>query len=265
MSTPTTVPGLDRDTAMRPDFPFGLASEASRTMADTATEPTPTDPGFDLLAMLAPSVGDDRQFRDWWDRAGHRGASPAVARAMWHALIETDVRHTLGAIRVPTLVLHRTDNAWTKADHSRYLARHIEGARLEMLPGADDLWWVGETDDLLCEIEEFLTGRRPAPESNRVWPRCYSPISSHRRSEQQRSGTGHGGNCWIATTRPCVASYSDAEAAKSRQPVTASWLPSSAPLERFAARARSEKQFDRWGSNCGSASTPVRSRSSATT
>ena len=87
---------------------------------------------------------------------------------MWHALVETDVRHILGAIHVPTLVLHRSDNGWTKAEHSRYLAGHIDGARLEMLRGADDLWWVGETDELLCEIEEFLTGRRPVLESNRV-------------------------------------------------------------------------------------------------
>jgi class 3 adenylate cyclase len=151
-----------------PDFPFGLTPQAWRTLVDTATEPNATDPGFDILAVLAPSVCDDRRFRDWWDRAGHRGASPAVARAMWHALVETDVRHTLGTIHVPTLVMHRRDNAWTDAEHSRYLADHIEGARLEMLPGGDDLWWVGETDELLCEIEEFLTGRRPAPESNRV-------------------------------------------------------------------------------------------------
>jgi class 3 adenylate cyclase len=151
-----------------PDFPFGLTPEASQTIVETATEPTSSDPDFDLLSILAPSVCDDHQFRDWWDRAGHRGASPAVARGMWHALVETDVRQTLSAIHVPTLVLHRSENAWTKVENSRYLADHIAEARLELLPGADDLWWVGDTEELLCEVEEFLTGRRTTPESNRV-------------------------------------------------------------------------------------------------
>jgi class 3 adenylate cyclase len=155
-------------TAWAADFPVGAVPEASRTAVDIVTDPTGTNSSFDLLSLLAPSVCEDRQFRGWWDRAGHRGASPAVARAMWRALVETDVRHTLGAIHVPTLVLQRSDNRWTKAEHSHYLASHIEGARLAMLPGADDLWWVGNTDELLCEIEEFLTGRRPALEPNRV-------------------------------------------------------------------------------------------------
>ncbi len=155
-------------TLWAPDFPFGLTPEAWQTIVETATEPTSSDPDFDLLSILAPSACDDRQFRDWWDRAGHRGASPAVARAMWHALVETDVRRTLAAIHVPTLVLHRSEDAWTSVEHSHYLADQIDGARLEVLPGADDLWWVGDTDELLCEVEEFVTGTRRAPGSDRV-------------------------------------------------------------------------------------------------
>jgi class 3 adenylate cyclase len=151
-----------------PDFVFGQRAEAWDSIVDTATDPRPDDASFELLELLAPSACGDPGFRDWWDRAGHRGASPAVARAMWRALVETDVRHTLPAIHVPCLVLHRADNAWTTANHSHYLAERIEGARLVTLPGADDLWWVGDTDALLDEVEEFLTGRRPAPDAHRV-------------------------------------------------------------------------------------------------
>lgn len=151
-----------------PDFVFGRRAEAWDTIADTTTNPSPGDASFDLLALLAPSVCDDLGFRDWWDRAGHRGASPGVARAMWRALVQTDVRRALPAIHVPCLVLHRADNAWTAAEHGRYLAERIEGATLVTLPGADDLWWVGDTDALGCEVEEFLTGRRPAPDPDRV-------------------------------------------------------------------------------------------------
>jgi class 3 adenylate cyclase len=69
---------------------------------------------------------------------------------------------------VPTLILHRRDDASWRAPHGRYLAEHIPGARYVELPGADDLYWVGDTDQMLDEIEEFVTGARPAPSTDRV-------------------------------------------------------------------------------------------------
>jgi class 3 adenylate cyclase len=71
-------------------------------------------------------------------------------------------------VQVPTLVLHRRDNAMFRAEHGRYLAEHIPGAKYVELPGADDLYWVGDTDTMLDEIEEFVTGVRPGPSTDRV-------------------------------------------------------------------------------------------------
>jgi class 3 adenylate cyclase len=68
---------------------------------------------------------------------------------------------------MPTLILHRRDNALTRVGHSRYMAEHIVGAKYVELPGADDLYWVGDTEVLLDEIEEFLTGARRGPPSDR--------------------------------------------------------------------------------------------------
>jgi class 3 adenylate cyclase len=50
----------------------------------------------------------------------------------------------------------------------RYLADHIPGAKLVELDGADHLFWVGDADAILDEIEEFLTGLRRGPEPDRV-------------------------------------------------------------------------------------------------
>jgi class 3 adenylate cyclase len=73
-----------------------------------------------------------------------------------------DVRPLLDDLRVPTLVLHRTGDQFIDIGHSRLLARRIPGARLVELPGTDSLPMVGDTEALLGELEEFLTGNRGA-------------------------------------------------------------------------------------------------------
>ncbi|MGH8508329.1 MAG: alpha/beta hydrolase, partial [Gammaproteobacteria bacterium] len=72
------------------------------------------------------------------------------------------------AIGVPTLVLHRTGDQFTRIDHGRYLAEHIRGARFVELPGDDHLFYAGETEAMIAEIQQFLTGMRTVPEIDRV-------------------------------------------------------------------------------------------------
>jgi class 3 adenylate cyclase len=80
---------------------------------------------------------------------------------------EIDVRHVLPTIRVPTLVLHRTGDS-ISVDQGRYIAEQIPGAKYVELPGTDHLPAAGDFNALVDEIEEFLTGVRPVPESDRV-------------------------------------------------------------------------------------------------
>jgi class 3 adenylate cyclase len=84
------------------------------------------------------------------------------------AYLEKDLRAVLPSIRVPTLVLHRAGDRHFRVGHGRYLAEHIPGAKYVELPGDDHLFYVGDTDAMLGEIEEFLTGVRPVPEIDRV-------------------------------------------------------------------------------------------------
>jgi class 3 adenylate cyclase len=81
---------------------------------------------------------------------------------------EIDTRHVLPAIRVPTLILHRTGDQAVSVMESRYMAERIPGAKYVELPGNDHSPSVGDADAILDEIEEFLTGVRPAPEPDRV-------------------------------------------------------------------------------------------------
>jgi class 3 adenylate cyclase len=68
---------------------------------------------------------------------------------------------------VPTLVLHRSEE-FVPVECARYMAEHIPGARLVVLPGMDHIPFYGDGDGYAEEIEEFLTGARHAPPSDRI-------------------------------------------------------------------------------------------------
>ena len=84
------------------------------------------------------------------------------------AYLERDLRGVLPSMRVPTLVLHRVGDRYIRVGHGRYLAEHIPGAKYVELPGEDHHFFMGDTEAMLGEIEEFLTGVRPVPEIDRV-------------------------------------------------------------------------------------------------
>lgn len=121
-----------------------------------------------LLFAFAPTMADDPPFRKWWARWQRLGASPGAALTVLRMEAETDVRGILSAINVPTLVMHRTGDAVVLVEQGRYLADRIVGARFVELPGADHLYWVGDQESILGEIEEFLTGVRRAHSIDRV-------------------------------------------------------------------------------------------------
>jgi class 3 adenylate cyclase/pimeloyl-ACP methyl ester carboxylesterase len=122
----------------------------------------------DLIAAINPSLAGDSAAAEAWGRYFRLSASPATAATVMRMLFELDVRNVLGAIRVPTLIVHRQDNPIVTVDQGRYLADHIEGAKFVAVPGADYGLAVGDIDVVIDEVEEFLTGSRPAHATDRV-------------------------------------------------------------------------------------------------
>ncbi len=120
------------------------------------------------LRSFAPTMVSNERFRAWWARFERLGTSPAGAIALARMNSQIDIRDLLSAVRVPTLVIHRTQDARVNPEAGRYLARNIRGARHVELPGIDHPIWVGDTDRVIDEIQEFLTGARKAPEPDRV-------------------------------------------------------------------------------------------------
>ena len=120
------------------------------------------------LDTLAPSTAADESFRQWWAQYLRHSASPGAALDLARMNTKIDIRQVLPAIRVPTLILHRTSDLDIDVGGARYLAAHIPGANYVELPGNDHLVFAGDQEAVLAEIEQFLTGVRPIPEPDPV-------------------------------------------------------------------------------------------------
>jgi pimeloyl-ACP methyl ester carboxylesterase len=151
--------------AWAPDYPFGQTEADFKALQATIEADWGSPAG---IATWAPSASRDVRFQQWWAKNLRLVASPGAALAVLRMTWNTDVRHVLPAVRVPTLVLHRTGDPFVRVEHARYLAQHIPNARLVELPGTDHIVWVGDAGAVLAEVEDFLTGVRPTPDPDRV-------------------------------------------------------------------------------------------------
>jgi len=119
---------------------------------------------FDLEAM-APNATPD--FLEWAGVRGRAALSPRGAHDLILMNSKADVRDALPLVQAPTLVLHRTGDRDANVEEGRYLAERIPRAKFIELPGDDHIPHVNP-DQILDEVEEFLTGVKPVPVSERV-------------------------------------------------------------------------------------------------
>lgn len=148
-----------------PDAPWGISAERY----DEFLQEIALDWGGPVgLDIRAPSKLGDARFRETWAQYLRMGASPGAALTLMRMNAEIDVRAILDAIRVPTLVLHRAGDRTIPVEAGRYLAERIPGAQLVELAGEDHLPWIGDSEAILGEIEQFLTGTRRSPDTDRA-------------------------------------------------------------------------------------------------
>ena len=148
-----------------PEYPWGITpTQMERLLARIDREW-----GTGITAKLfARSIAHDEQHVQSWGRFERLAVSPGAARVLLQIAFDSDVRHVLPSIRVPTLVLHRSGDPAIHVDGARYMAERIPGAKYVELPGGDHFPWTGDMDAILDEVEEFLTGARHGPEADRV-------------------------------------------------------------------------------------------------
>ena len=147
------------------DYPWGPTAEQREQFFEIMRKQWGGPVGID---ERAPSVAHDPAFRDWWATYLRMGSSPGAAVALTQMNAEIDVRNVLPSIRVPSLVIHRTDDQCLKVEEGRFVAERIPGARFVEFPGNDHLPFVGDQDAILDEMEEFLTGVRHRAEPDTV-------------------------------------------------------------------------------------------------
>jgi class 3 adenylate cyclase len=156
--------GMARST-WAPDYPWAPPVEALLE-AIPLVEP-------DLLTgedieIWAPSLADDERAKAWLGRYRRSAASPGSLAQLFMMFLDVDVRSVLPTIAVPTLVLHRRGDRVVNRRAGQWMAEQIPGSRYVELAGQDHFPWVGDSDAVLDEVEEFLTGVRHANEPDRV-------------------------------------------------------------------------------------------------
>jgi class 3 adenylate cyclase len=149
-----------------PGYEFAWSEEDRAAAMDAAR--AGWGDGIGLASQFAPGHMHDRRLIEWLGRLQRLSMDPAYGRRSGAFHGRVDVRQVLPSIRVPTLILHRRDDTAIDPRHSAHLAEHIPEARLVWLEGRDSLPFLGDSEQVAGEVEEFLTGARAQPEADRV-------------------------------------------------------------------------------------------------
>ena len=148
------------------DYPWGapervLLDLVERQSADWADG----NPGH--LRALVPSRADDTRFIEEFIQLQRTAISPGAVAHYFRQTVSGDVRELLPRVAAPTLVLQRAQGTLVTTAMGRYVAENIPGARYVEIDGIDHLWFTQHADDVVDEIEEFLTGARTAADPDR--------------------------------------------------------------------------------------------------
>jgi pimeloyl-ACP methyl ester carboxylesterase/class 3 adenylate cyclase len=139
-----------------PDFPLGQPLEEFLREADDWARSWGTFEGAaELLSAEKPDATDQEI-----EQAASRqrlSASPGALIALEQMNAQIDVRDVLPTIRVPTLVMHRTEDD-LPIEVARWTAAQIPGARFVELPGGPHMPFYGDSEAVLRELEAFVTG-----------------------------------------------------------------------------------------------------------
>jgi class 3 adenylate cyclase/pimeloyl-ACP methyl ester carboxylesterase len=122
-----------------------------------------------LQHLMNPDMPWNEEIRATFARHERIAASPATVALMRPLLVGSDVRAVLPTVRVPALVVQRSDNAMIPPAKGRYIAEHIPDAKYVELPGRN--WYHFVEPDWrpsFQEVAEFLTGDRANVADDRV-------------------------------------------------------------------------------------------------
>ena len=144
----------------RPGYPWGIAEDQFEKQMARVRDVWGTGSGMEFYA---PSQLDNPEVARWWGLFTQISASPGDAEDLLRMNTLIDIRDILPAIKVPALIIHARGDKVAPIEAGRYFAEHIPSARLLELK-SDDHWpYFGDADQVVGEVQEFLTGVRTAP------------------------------------------------------------------------------------------------------
>ncbi len=142
------------------DYPWAPTDDERQVVYDMIENNWGT--GEQYLESLAPSKSADKDFMVWLANYFRSGASPSAALVLTKMNSNVDIIDVLGSINVPTLMLQRTHDIDVKIEEGQFIAERIKGAKFVELEGRDHLFWVGNTNEVLSEIESFIANLKPS-------------------------------------------------------------------------------------------------------
>jgi class 3 adenylate cyclase len=148
-----------------PDYPWGLPDDVAERYIEAIIGAWGSG---EAARFGAPSEARRPGFIECRGRLERLAMSPGEFAAIYPSTYDLDIRPVLETIRVPTMVLHRSENPYFRVGNGRYLAEAIEGAVLVELHGRDHFFHAGDTVEMLDHVQQFLTGTREAPDHDRV-------------------------------------------------------------------------------------------------
>ena len=148
------------------DYPW--ASPASALLESGVEFILPHWGDGSTIEIVAPSQADNAEARAFLARLQRASASPGMLVSLAQMFLDIDVRDVVPSVHVPTLVLHRRHDLLVNVRNGRWLAEHLPNARLVELPGQDHSPFYEGVDQILDQLQEFLTGTHYEPELERV-------------------------------------------------------------------------------------------------
>jgi class 3 adenylate cyclase len=149
------------------DWPWGENTRADHD-AGMATVHERWGQSGRSIAYFVPSLAGDPRAEQWFQRLQVESATPRTARAFMDMAFDIDIRDVVPSVHVPALIVHRTGDHVCHVENARWLARNLPDAQYIELDGDDHVPWYGDTERVLAEIREFITGTREAAEPDRV-------------------------------------------------------------------------------------------------
>jgi pimeloyl-ACP methyl ester carboxylesterase len=143
-------------TMWAPDFPWGRSPEAFKRELDQALR---VYADRDDAREVARGLGmqGDEEVESYIDLVRY-GASPGMLEALYSMNREIDIRDVLPTVRVPTLVMHGSEDRVVPVEVGRYTAERIRAERFVEIPGIGHLALGGaRADQIQVELKRFLT------------------------------------------------------------------------------------------------------------